>query len=314
MTVRVTTLFAATLVLAGCPSPAPEEAAHAELARYQSDTHGFSIQYPDTLDIRVYSPEHLDIGRMIADEFESEAQVGLYFSLPGEPRPASFADFAHDRARMLCAADGPRLSLECTAVERASRFETEDGPRGEVFYLRHETLDVSTGEVVEVSGRGPFFALDLSLQVPDTEFAVLLVHPPVVRDPAEVDAGLVRRIARSARLAAVTAAPELVEQMALVHDVLLNDEAALVFDRVDWIEDPDAPAGFRVENPQVLLDTLELAADAIIRVLDSASPDRRAAEERLSVSAFADRFSPEVPYRLTLHGPRVVAVTEQYVP
>lgn len=188
--------FLATLAwLAACS--ASDGAGGDATAMYESPRYGFSIEYPDTLDLREYDADHVAIGQASGEALEAVAEVALE---TGEGD--RFEDFAVERARQACAADGPDLSLQCAEVEVLQPVTAAGGAEGIVFYLRHLATRPGTSEVVEAGGRGPFFAFDLSPREEGGAHRALFIRAPVILTPAEAEAELIRRIALSLRLEA----------------------------------------------------------------------------------------------------------------
>lgn len=196
MTIRnAVILLAAGVLLAGCDSaPAPT----VSLLEVTNPAYGYAFQYPDTLDFHAYSSDDVAIGRKTEDGFTAVLEAGVFKA--EDDSPAAYEDFVADRARTLCAADGPGTSLRCTDVQQRIPFETETGLTGSAFYLKHETVDVASGTVSAQSGRGPFFVFNLSANVPSARHAVLIIRPPIVLEPDAVDSELIRRVASSLRI------------------------------------------------------------------------------------------------------------------
>ncbi|HEX7023447.1 MAG TPA: hypothetical protein VF187_01405 [Gemmatimonadales bacterium] len=168
-------------------------------ARYENPTVSFSFEYPDSFDVREYSPSFVAIGSEEGEAFDAVVEVGVE-----EGEGASFQDFAIERARLACAADGPNLSLQCTDVEMLQPVTTGEGREGISFYLKHVATRPGSGEVVATDGRGPFFAFELESREAEggtnSQYEMLIVRAPVVLEPDQVNAELVRRIARSLRV------------------------------------------------------------------------------------------------------------------
>lgn len=192
--------LAAGPLLAGCTSgPVPTRGSEETFSvEYSNPAYGYAFELADTFDVRVYSPEHMAVGRDTEDGFSAVLEAGVFVAEEGSP--AAFEDFMADRARTVCAADGPGTSLRCTEIEQRMPFETETGLTGEVFHLKHEAVDEPTGTVSAVSGRGPFFVFNLSANVPTARHAVLLVRPPMSLEPAAVDSGFIRNFANTLRI------------------------------------------------------------------------------------------------------------------
>jgi hypothetical protein len=184
-------MAAAVAVLVAC---APGTGETDTPGRYSSPQFGFTFEYPDTLDLREYTPEFVALGRADGDAFEAAVEIAIE---AGEGE--SFEAFATERARLACAADGPDRSLQCTEVEALQPIAAEGGTEGLVFHLRHVATRPGTDEVIERGGRGPFFVYDISPRVAAPRGA-LFVRAPVALRPDEVDTRLVRQIATSVRM------------------------------------------------------------------------------------------------------------------
>lgn len=295
-------------------------------ATYHNPEYGFAFSYPETLNLRVYSAEHVALGQAGEDEFAALAEAGVFTAIQGAF--ASFEAFVIDRARATCAADGPGISLRCTDVQQLVPFETSTGLVGEVFYLAHETVDVASNQVISQSGRGPFFAFNLSANLPGVQYAVLLIRPPATLEPAEVDSELLRSVAGSVRIDRVEALSNELELMAHIWEVIdLEGSPALVIDPVIWIQDPEAPNAFRIDNPNPQLVTLAVAPDVsvVMQTLWTEPSGSFAWNSPLDFEGFralmADNlpgaqmsYRGAVPFRLWLEDGVITKITEQYVP
>jgi hypothetical protein len=175
------------------PSGEPEEEEY--VARYDSQEYGFSIAYPDTLDRREYSAEHLAVGRTDEEGFAEVVTLDVHSGTHDR-----FETFAADAARLSCATVGPDIALECTEVEALQPFTSRAGARGSVLYLRHVASRTATGEIVEAGGRGPFFAFELPAGGSPGDYRALVIGPAPVLSAAAMDTALVRTIAESLRL------------------------------------------------------------------------------------------------------------------
>lgn len=167
------------------------DATDAGTATYRSAVYGFEFSYPDSLDIREYTPTIIALGRGDEEAFAAVAEIVLEASDDVE-----FEALAIERARTSCAADGPGRSLACTEVLDSRPFTTTAGGTGIVFRLRHVMTVPGEGTLLEESSRGPFHALDVSDSVAE-ETGVLFIRPPTVLDPDRVDQGLIEEVAVS---------------------------------------------------------------------------------------------------------------------
>lgn len=165
--------------------------------RYVNEAYDFSLRLPADLEARIYHGKAAAIGHLRGEALEPIAELNVATDLPGEHDGMRYADFVIERVRAPCAADGPGESHSCTGVQLMQPFETPEGVAGLVFYLRHERAELPVGNVLEVSVRGPFFALDLGGRMPGHRLAALLERPPAPVARSEVDARLVREITMS---------------------------------------------------------------------------------------------------------------------
>lgn len=90
-----------------------------------------------------------------------------------------FLAFASDKAKMLCAADGPDESIDCTKLSRSRGFTTDSGLKGYEFYLVMRTARLKP-KTVSTKVVGPFYAFDLSAQRPNgRSMALIITAPPL---------------------------------------------------------------------------------------------------------------------------------------
>jgi len=166
---------------------------------YVSESYGFEIAFPDTLDVREFTPRYLALGRSDGDAFRAAVEVVLE---TGEAE--SFEAFAFERARSACSVEGPDLSTACLDAHRVQPFQTASGVSGTSFFLRHVTTRARTAELVAEGLRGPFVVFDLSpaRPLPEGLHVVLFVRAPVVLAPGASDPELVRSGAGSLQLPA----------------------------------------------------------------------------------------------------------------
>lgn|GEM_PF-985893 len=188
-------VLAGIALLTGCTNTPPSPAASVE---YSNSVYGYSFEYPDSLELHVYSPDHVAVGRETENGFDAALEAGVFLAENSDTMP--YEEFVADRARTLCAADSPRTSLRCTDLQQQMPFETQTGLTGEVFYLKHETVEPSSGTITAESGRGPFFAFNISANAPAARHAVLLIRPPTTLEPTQVDSELIRAVANTLRI------------------------------------------------------------------------------------------------------------------
>lgn len=173
------------------PVPTPQAEA-VEANAYVSDTHGFSLSYPENLSILEYTDDMASVGTLIEGGIDSVADVRAMV-LVGEPGE-SLEDTAARELANLCAADGPTGSFSCTGVKSVMPFITSSGVPGFEIYLTGALTELLSGTVTEVN-RGPFYAFVLETGATVTK--VLIVHAPLNRSVEESDADTIRTIAKS---------------------------------------------------------------------------------------------------------------------
>ncbi len=143
---------------------------------YVSQQYGYGFTYPGTFQVLEYSPAYVAIGTTTRDAFNAIANIDVVTAELSSKE--SFEDFVHRSAMNMCAADGPHGSIRCVGVVRSSGILTRGGLQGELFSLKqiNESLPSHATTTVE---RGPFFAFNISPNVPDKKFAALIVHVPI---------------------------------------------------------------------------------------------------------------------------------------
>lgn len=89
-----------------------------------------------------------------------------------------FLAFASDKATMLCAADGPDESIDCTKLSRSRVFTTDSGLKGYEFYLVMRTKHFRPA-AASTKAVGPFYAVDLSAQRPNGRFMAVIINADI---------------------------------------------------------------------------------------------------------------------------------------
>ena len=179
---------ALSLLLVGCRGER-ERGFDIPTEKYVSTTYGFSVDYPDTMDVREYIPDRVSIGFTAGDGFDARVEITV-----DTDSADSFDELMERKARDSCYADSPTTSLSCGTIQRRGRLRARSGERGEVLYL---TLLVSEpgGVVVDSMLRGPYVGFEL----PDSSDlpTVLFIRAPMTRQLYETDVELVTNVARS---------------------------------------------------------------------------------------------------------------------
>src|SRR5690606_21364938 len=112
---------------------------------YESDEFGFSFEIPPEYELFTYSPENISIGIQTDDIVQSVADVSVLQSSDAEETFENYEEFLYARTRLMCAADSPTLSLNCTEAEQVQPFTSRAGISGTVFYLKEVITNTKTG-------------------------------------------------------------------------------------------------------------------------------------------------------------------------
>lgn len=184
-------LFLGLAFLAGCGGEG-NEGFEVPTARYVNSTYDFSIEYPDTMDVREYTPERISIGYAAGDGFDPHLEITI-----DTDSAASFDELVDRKARDSCAADGTTISISCTTIQRRGTLRAKSREKGDVLYL---TLEVSEpgGPVIDSMPRGPYVAFELPTEsdLP----TVLFVRASTTRQLWETDVELIENAARSLQI------------------------------------------------------------------------------------------------------------------
>src|SRR3989344_1636158 len=110
----------------------------------------------------------------------------------------SFEEFVLDGSRELCAINHALLSLSCTRIDdivRIAPFMSDAGTNGQVFYLKAEVKENTTGKTLG-KRRGPFYTFNTSPSTPN-EMSFVAIYNPVVLDAEDANEDLIESIAKS---------------------------------------------------------------------------------------------------------------------
>lgn len=173
---------------ANAPTEVPKTA-------YENTTNGYSLSYPESLQILEYTPEIASIGHLIEGGIESVVDIRVE-TIEGKPGE-SFTDAAVRELASLCAADGPTSSFSCTGVDRVSPFVSDAGANGFELYLTGDLKNLETGVGTPVE-KGPYYAFVLGTSASATK--ILVVHAPLAQSAEEADAMAIRAIAKTVRI------------------------------------------------------------------------------------------------------------------
>lgn len=152
---------------------------------YQSDKYGFAFNIPDGYNFSEDDAEHISVGEKVEVELLTGPKSNF----------ASFEDFLTGQLSNVCATVGTTASTTCDRITSAQGFTSDSGvPGGEVYLNRiHSALSVGS---TTTSSFGPIYIF--SIQSPTTsDFAVLVVRPPANLSSDQIDAEIIKFVARS---------------------------------------------------------------------------------------------------------------------
>lgn len=152
---------------------------------YASRDYGYSFTYPAAYRANEYAPHFVSLSDPMRATNADLVTIAVAVADTGAAQ--SFASFAHAAAERYCEADGPRGSQSCTGITRSESFTTRMNLSGEFFYLRLvSTVDGARSE----REAGPFWAFDISPNVPKSRHAALLIFPMrFAEESVEYDTG-----------------------------------------------------------------------------------------------------------------------------
>lgn len=184
---RAIPLMLGLALVSGCEAEDPFDT---PTARYVSPTYGFSVAYPDTMDLREDTPERIMIGFSAGDGFDPHVEIVVESDTAD-----SFESLVERKARDSCLAEGGGIFVRCTNVQRNGRLRAKSRDRGDVLYMTVEIAESTDGPAVESMARGPYIGFRLESEA-DTS-RVLFVRAPLTRQLRETDVDLVTNVARS---------------------------------------------------------------------------------------------------------------------
>ena len=174
----------------------PEQIATEATAKtYENSLHGFSLAYPEELNILEYTPEIATIGTLTEGGIDGVVDIRVE-TIEGQP-DESLTEAAARQLSLLCAADGPTQSFTCTGLKSAVPFVTISGTTGFKIFLHGELTDFTTGSVTEID-KGPYLAFVLSTSATATK--VLVIHPPLNQSAEEANRESIESIAKTVRI------------------------------------------------------------------------------------------------------------------
>jgi len=148
-------------------APKEVEKEIADRKTYRNEDYGYEFKYPQDYFLKEVSGRLLlrktetKEGEWLIEVFVEKDMIDPTY----DTSKMSFIEFAVDRIRAHCAADGPRGSIYCTDVINQDAFINEQGVKGYKIYIT-EIIERYTSGKTETSKRvkGPIFAFDISKQ------------------------------------------------------------------------------------------------------------------------------------------------------
>lgn len=176
----------------------PEESTDPQVLEYRNATYGYSFTYPTFVSIQEYTPEVVAIGNPTNGGFDAQAESAIVQS-GNEGGYEDFNAFLFERGRTLCAADGPTESLNCTAIAERNEITTDTGLTATEIYFTLVRTNLETETETE-SRYGPVYAFNLGANVPDSDFAALLIYQPLASALVSPNTPVVSDIANSVQI------------------------------------------------------------------------------------------------------------------
>jgi hypothetical protein len=130
---------------------------------YKNRQYGFSLKYPSIYKLKTFGQGGFDLirdGRIIL-RANIEDNAFKIFIKESEYKENLFLDFARERAKVSCGADGPDGSTYCGAIESEKQYTSANGLNLLEFYLLMTREDYST-KTKHLSKVGPVYVVDIS--------------------------------------------------------------------------------------------------------------------------------------------------------
>lgn len=130
---------------------------------YKNRQYGFTLEYPSIYKLKTSGQVGFDLIRedRIILRASIEDDAFKIFIKETESKENLFLDFARERAKVICAADGPDGSTYCGAIEIEKQYTSTNGLNYLEFYLLMTREDYST-ETKHLSKVGPVYVVDIS--------------------------------------------------------------------------------------------------------------------------------------------------------
>jgi hypothetical protein len=130
---------------------------------YKNRQYKFTLKYPSIYKLKTSGQWGFDLirdGRIIL-RANIEDNVFKIFTKESEHKENLFLDFARERAKLACGADGPDGSTYCGAIGSEKQYTSANGLNCLEFYLLMTREDYSTNTKY-LSKVGPVYVVDIS--------------------------------------------------------------------------------------------------------------------------------------------------------
>jgi hypothetical protein len=130
---------------------------------YRNRQYGFTLQYPSMYKLKTLGQGGFDLLRddRIILRANIEDNAFKIFIKESEHKENLFLDFARERAKTTCGADGPDGSTYCGGIDSEKQYTSANGLNCVEFYLLMTREDYSTNTKY-LSKVGPVYVVDIS--------------------------------------------------------------------------------------------------------------------------------------------------------
>lgn len=164
---------------------------------FTNKTYNFSYEYPNTLDMKVLGADDEVLGIQGTVQFTPVVQISVIKG-SAEITLQSFEEFVLDEARRACSTTNATVSITCTRLDDVVNirpFTSSSGVQGQVFYLKADQKNLSTGKTDTVQ-RGPFYTFNSSSKTIGMMSFIMIGNPVSVSAQA-ADTTSIESVARS---------------------------------------------------------------------------------------------------------------------
>jgi len=164
---------------------------------FTNRTYNFSYEYPNTLDMQVLGPDEAVLGIQGTLRFSPIVQISL---IKGgtEITLQSFDEFVLSKARVACSSSSATVSITCNRIDDVVNirpFTSKNGVQGQVFYLKAEQKNLSTGKTDTVR-RGPFYTFNSSPKTIGVKSFIMISNPASL-SAEEADTATIESVSES---------------------------------------------------------------------------------------------------------------------